>query len=143
MNLLRILRFDFLPRSTDAGLLVLRLWFGLCMAGLHGWGKLTGYSGMSGGFADPFGIGPAASLSLVIFAEFFCAILIVLGLFTRFAALVLSINMLTAFFVAHNGALSGENSGEMAFLFFGAWLVLLIAGAGRYSLDAGMGQRRG
>jgi len=140
MNTRRLLLLDFLPRSTDAGLLVLRLWLGLSLVGLHGWSKLVGYSGMSGKFPDPLGIGSPASLGLAILAEVVCSILIVLGLCTRVAAAVLVINMATAFLMVHKLALSGQGSGELAFIYLAGWVTLLVAGAGRFSFDAKLGR---
>jgi putative oxidoreductase len=136
MKVQRILQFDFLPRSTDAGLLVLRLWLGLSLLGLHGWTKLTGFSEMSGKFPDPVGLGSSTSLALAIFAEVVCAILIAVGLFTRAAALTLIILMSVAFFVVHKGALSGPDSGELAFIYLAGFVTLFITGAGRFSFDA-------
>ena len=81
MNLLRLLQLDFLPRSIDAGLLVLRLWLGLSLVILHGWSKLSGYSEMSAKFPDPLGIGSPTSLALAVFAEVICVLLIALALF--------------------------------------------------------------
>jgi putative oxidoreductase len=119
----------------DVGLLVLRVWLGLAMLLLHGWGKLQGMADKAGSFPDPLGVGPAMSLNLVVFAEVLCALLLVVGLASRFALVPLVITMAVAFFVIHGGALSGERSGEMAFLYLGGFLALLIAGPGRYSLD--------
>ena len=39
--LLRFLRLDFIPAGVDLGLLALRLWLGLSLLVLHGWGKLS------------------------------------------------------------------------------------------------------
>ncbi len=141
MNLARSLRLDFLPGSTAAGLLVLRLWFGLSVLFLHGWSKVTGFSDMSGQFMDPIGIGSGPSLVLAILAEVICAILIVIGLFTRLAALLIAISMTVAFTMVHGCALSGPGSGELAFLFLGAAVAILLAGPGRFSLDAKSGSR--
>jgi putative oxidoreductase len=60
---------------------------------------------------------------------------LIAGLVTRFGALVLTINMSVAFFMAHKAALSGEHSGELAFIYLAAYVTLLFAGAGRISLD--------
>src|SRR4051794_23580498 len=62
MKILRLLQLDLLPRSVDAGLLVLRLWLGLSLLLLHGWSKLSGFSQMSAKFPDPLGIGSPTSL---------------------------------------------------------------------------------
>jgi putative oxidoreductase len=139
VKLAKILRLDFLPGNKDCGLLLLRLWIGLSMMLLHGWGKLTGFGTMSQKFMDFLGIGSTASLALAVFAEFFCSLLIVIGLFTRFAALSLAITMAVAFFLAHGGVLKGERSGEMAFIYLATYLTLLLGGPGRFSLDAKMG----
>jgi putative oxidoreductase len=121
--------------------LVLRLWFGLAMLWLHGWGKLTGFSGMSGGFPDPLGVGHTASLVLTVFNEFVCAGLIALGLFTRFAALVGILGMGVTFWMIHGHKLIGEGNGEMAFLYLGVYVALFFAGAGKYSVDANIGAK--
>jgi len=110
MNIRKLLQLGFLPRSTDAGLLVLRLWLGLSLLLLHGWTKLTNFSDMAGKFPDPIGFGSSASLALAVFAEVACALLIVAGLFTRAAALTQTILMSVAFFVVHKGALAGPSS---------------------------------
>ena len=119
----------------DVGLLVLRVWLGLSMLLLHGWGKFAGYADKAGGFPDPIGVGNAMSLSLVIFSEFFCAALLVAGLAARFALVPLIVTMAVAFFLIHGGRLVGDGSGEMAFLYLAGFVALLIAGPGRYSFD--------
>ncbi|WP_400194323.1 DoxX family protein [Hymenobacter sp. B81] len=132
----KFLQLAFFPFSANAGLLLLRLWFGLSMLVLHGIPKLVNFSTYAQAFVDFLGIGPAASLVLAIVGEVGCALLLVAGLFTRLAALGAAITMAVAFFMAHGGALSGDNSGEMAFLYLGAYLVLYVTGAGRYAIDA-------
>jgi len=119
----------------DVGLLVLRVWLGLSMLLLHGWPKVQGMAGKAASFPDPLGVGPAMSLNLVVFAEALCALLLVFGLAARFALIPLVITMAVAFFVIHGGALTGEGNGEMAFIYLGGFVALLIAGPGRYSLD--------
>jgi putative oxidoreductase len=141
MNILRLLQLDFLPRSVDAGLLVLRLWLGLSLVSLHGWSKLMGFSEMSGKFPDPLGVGSPISLGMAVFAEVVCAVLLALGLFTRGAAAVLAITMAVAFALVHKSALSGPGSGELAFIYLAAFATLFIAGAGRFSVDATLGGR--
>jgi putative oxidoreductase len=131
----RLLTLKFLPVWPDLGLLLLRVWFGGLLLLLHGWMKISMYGVMSQKFADPFGIGAPASLALSIFAEAVCSSLIVLGLFTRFAAVVCIINMTTALVIVHHMALTGPRSGELAFLYLGAFIVLLLAGPGRFSID--------
>lgn len=119
----------------DAGLLVLRVWLGLSMLLLHGWGKVQNYAQLSQGFPDPLGVGTALSASLVIFAEVLCALLLAVGLAARLASIPLVVTMAVAFFVVHGGVLVGEGNGEMAFIYLAGFVALLIAGPGRYSLD--------
>src|SRR6185369_1725135 len=139
----RVLRLDFIPASTDAGLLVLRLWLGLSLLILHGWGKLSTFQSLSGKFADPLGIGTQASLSLAVFGEVVGSLLLVLGLFARFAALSSASVMAVAFFFAHKMALKGSGSGELAFIYLAGFVTLLIAGPGRFAVDkAGGGGKR-
>lgn len=118
-----------------AGLFVLRVWLGSSMLLNHGLGKLQKFESLRGDFPDPLGVGHVASLAMAIFAEFLCSLLLVLGLFTRFAALVLSVTMGVAFFMVHRTALSGAQSGELAFIYLAGFLALLVAGPGRFSID--------
>jgi putative oxidoreductase len=122
-------------RAMDFALLVLRLWLGLTMLFNHGLGKLINFGDMSSKFLDLFGIGSTASLALAVFAEVFCSALLAAGLVTRFAGLNLAITMLVAFAMVHKMALSGESSGELAFIYLAGYVTLLIAGPGRYSAD--------
>ena len=83
------------------GLLLLRVGAGGLIAYAHGWDKLSHFSEKAANFGDPLHIGPRLSLGLVTFAEFFCAIAIILGLATRFAAVPLVIAMGVAAFLVH------------------------------------------
>jgi putative oxidoreductase len=121
--------------SANFALLVLRLWIGFEMLLVHGLDKFQNFKQVSAHFPDPFGIGPTASLALSVFAEFFVSMLIILGLVTRWSALVLIINMTVAFLGVHKAALSGPGGGELAFLYLMAYVVLLLAGPGRFSAD--------
>jgi putative oxidoreductase len=138
---MKILHLNFLPRSADLALLLLRVWYGASILMVPGLMKLKNFSGMAGGFPDPFGLGSKTSLILVLFAEIVCAGLLVLGLFTRVAALVTAFTMGVAFWTAHGGKLTGDNNGMPAFLYLGAFVALFIAGAGKFSLDARMGAK--
>lgn len=138
-SIIRFFQFNFIPRSVDFSLLVLRIWLGATMLLNHGKGKLMGFGQMADKFSDPLGVGPTASLSLAIFAEVVCATLLALGLFTRFAALVLVILTGTAFFLVHNRAFSGPASGELAFVYMAGFVAIFLAGPGRFSIDRKLG----
>jgi putative oxidoreductase len=138
---MKFLHLNFLPRSTDLALLLLRVWYGASLVFLHGWDKLINFSSRSSGFVDPFGIGRPSSLVLAIGGEVVCAAFLVLGLFTRFAAIGSGVTMGVAFWLIHGTKLRGDNNGELAFLYLGVFVALFIAGAGRFSLDARMGAK--
>lgn len=102
---------------------------------LHGLVKWQKSAELAGAFPDPIGAGPAASLYLAISAEVVCSALIIAGAATRLALIPLVVTMLVAFFTVHGGALSGEHSGELAFIYLGGYLALLLCGPGRFSVD--------
>lgn len=119
--------------AADFGLLVLRVWIGLTMLLVHGLDKLAHFHKYAPHFVNFLGLGPEASLCLSIFAEFFASALLVLGLVTRFAALVLVINMCVAFFVVMKGHPTGP--GELPFVYLMTYVTLFFAGPGKFSLD--------
>lgn len=131
----KILRLEFIANSPDLGLLVLRLWLGGSMLWLHGWGMLLNLFSGKTSFSDPLGIGQTPSLLLAILAEVGCSLLLVLGLGTRLAALALACTMGVAFFVVHGAKFSGLDNGELAWIYLVGYVVLFVAGAGKFSLD--------
>lgn len=118
----------------DAGLLLLRAGTGLFMALGHGWGKLVSFPSDHAAFADPIGVGPSLSMALAVFAEFFCGVAVALGLATRLAAFPLLITMLVAAGVVH--AADPWARKEFALLYAIPFAALMLAGPGRFSLDA-------
>jgi putative oxidoreductase len=128
---------------VNASLLALRIWVGLTMLINHGADKLKHFSDIAPNFPDPLGIGHPASLALAVFAEFFVSLFVVFGLVTRWSALVLAINMSVAFIGVHKGVLSGQESGELAFLYLMGYAVLLLAGPGSFSVDKVVFGQRG
>jgi len=113
-------------------ILILRASFGLLML-THGWPKLMNLIQGSSSFPDPFNIGSKTSLALVVFAEFFCAILVVVGLGTRFAAFTIMIAMFVASFIINASHPVADR--EMSILYLAAFTVIMMLGAGSYSLD--------
>jgi putative oxidoreductase len=107
----------------------------------HGWSKFMRFFGEEAiSFRDPFGVGAEISLGLATFAEVFCAGLLVLGLFTRWATIPLIITMAVAAFIAHGDDPFSRQ--EKALLYMIGYIVILLIGAGRYSLDAWISRRR-
>ncbi len=132
------------------GLLILRLGVGGYMA-IHGWGKVQMlFAGDFDKFGDPIGLGNALSLVLATGAEFLCAVLVMLGLATRFAAAPVAFTMAVAAFVVHRADpwtagrayelfAAGETkfpvSKEPALLFLIPFLALVFTGPGEFSVD--------
>lgn len=134
--MLNLLRLSFLPLSADLGLLILRVTLGFSMLILHGWKKFQGFEAMAPKFMSLLGVVPPhISLGMAIFAEVVCSVLLILGFFTRFAALNLAITMAVAFFIQHQGQLSGPGSGELAMVYLTGFVTLLLAGGGKYAAD--------
>jgi putative oxidoreductase len=137
----KLIKLDFVPFSTDLGLLVLRLWFGLTIFLSHGLAKLQNFSATVSSFEKGMNIHPVFGAGAVL-AESIFAILLVIGLGTRWAAGFLAVTMAVAFAMVHKGSFdpkAATGSGELAFMYLGAAIALIIAGAGRYSVDAKLG----
>ena len=130
---MRIVSTKHNPGAFNLAMLVLRLGIGILIT-YHGYQKLSHFSEMQNSFMNFMGLGSKISLALAVFAEFFCGILIILGLLTRFACVPLIITMAVAFFKVANADTFGH--GEMALLFLVGALTILLAGPGRMSVDA-------
>ncbi len=124
--------FRYTSLNTDMATLFLRLIFG-GMFVHYGYGKLIGYNEILPMFGDIIGIGSKLSLILVIFAEFFCGLLIVVGIFTRLAVIPVFITMIVAYFIAH--AKDPFDVKQVAFIFLVLCVPVFILGSGKYSVD--------
>lgn len=118
-------------------MLLMRIIFGVLMM-KHGYDKLLGFADMKTQFMSFMGLGSTTSLALCIFAEFFCALFVILGLFTRPAAIALVINAIVAVVLAHNMDFFGD--AEKITLFLGAFLSVLVMGPGKISVDSMIGK---
>lgn len=135
----KIFNTDFPLQNGHLALLIFRIAAASFML-THGIPKLMKlFSGDEIQFADPYGLGQVTSFVLVVFAEFVCSILIILGLGTRLAAIPLVIDMLTAGFYAH--AHDPFSVKERAFLYLIIFGLLLVFGPGRYSIDHALRRR--
>jgi putative oxidoreductase len=135
--MIKLLSTKYSAGAFNVAMLVLRLGLGILM--MHtGYNKLTHFSEYEGKFMNFLGMGSTISLALVVFAEFFCSLFLILGLFTRFSAIPLIITMCVALFKAHNSDFFGD--GQVAALFLTGYLVLLFVGPGRVSVDSMIGK---
>lgn len=134
--MLKLLKLSFLPKSPDYGLLILRVALGFSMLLLHGRGKLLALSATAEKMNGLLGITGNVNAGLAVFAEVVCSALLIAGLFTRFAALMLCCTMGTAFFFVHKSSLvAGPGSGELAMIYLIGYVTLLFTGAGKISVD--------
>jgi len=129
----KLVSIQYTPVIFNIAFLLLRLVFGIAMCVNHGFPKLVGFAEKKEKFVNFLGMGSTTTLVLVIFAEVFCPILIVLGLFTRLSAVPIVFAMGYAFFISHGGDFWGD--GEAAALFLTAFGTNLLCGPGRISVD--------
>jgi len=136
------MEFDrtFIESWTPRVLGVLRIVVGFLFL-THGSAKLLGvpHMAMFDGLQLFSLVGVAGILELVGGA------LIVLGLFTRPVAFLLSGEMAVGYFMVHapQGLLPIVNQGEGAVLYCFIFLYLFVAGAGAYSIDATIAAKKG
>ncbi|WP_395715351.1 DoxX family protein [Prosthecobacter sp.] len=117
------------------GLLILRLGFGLTMLLNHGLPYLAHYEQEASHFLPLFGLDARQTLALAVFVEVVASLLVIVGLFTRLAAAALSFTMAVAFVMVHGASFVGEQSGELAFLYFIGAFAISIMGPGRFAWD--------
>ncbi|RZN78351.1 MAG: DoxX family protein [Winogradskyella sp.] len=122
---------------NDLGLLILRLGFGGLMLINHGIPKLDKLNGPIE-FADPIGVGATASLILCLIGEVLAPVLIIFGIKTKFAAVPAAITMGVAAFIVHGSDPLARK--EMALLYFIAFVVIFLAGPGKFSIDGRKGR---
>jgi len=129
---------DSPPRAQEVTHAILRIGAGLLFM-QHGVQKLFGWLGGidgNGSSAELFSL-----LGLAGVLETFGGLAIVIGLFTRPVALVLAVEMIAAYFIAHQpqGGFPIQNGGELALLYALVYVYLLTSGAGIASIDARRG----
>ena len=129
--------------NTDFGLLLIRLAIGFLMAfyGLH---KLQHFNEMaSSDFwmkdVNLFGLTGKVPLALTIFAELFCSVFLILGLFTRLSLipLLFCMGFIVVVISKFKIVSTGDNGMELnsAFTYFVIYLALFLMGPGKYSVD--------
>lgn len=128
----KLLSIHYNAFAFNASMLLLRVSLGILMMS-HGYDKLVHFNQRKLEFYNFLGIGSTPSLILSIFAEFFCALFITIGLFTRLVSVPLIINMSIALFSVHH--MDFFNTGEKATLYLTGFLTLLLCGPGRVSVD--------
>jgi putative oxidoreductase len=130
------------PRVTRIVWPLFRVVIGLLFT-CHGLSSLFGMFGGRGGTGAtiPVGTWPgwyAAVIQLV------CGVLVLLGLFTRPAAILASGSMAYAYFTVHqpDGLMPIENGGVTPALYSWTFLIIAVFGAGAWSVDELIAARR-
>jgi putative oxidoreductase len=146
MNALRTLFPPFVGGRLGLGLLVLRLFVGVGMM-YHGWNKIQKPFGWMDRPGKPPSPIPDALQALAAAGEFFGGLGLVLGALTPLAALGVLCTMVGAWRIAHASdplfsVDSSAKTWESAGFFLFSSLALLLAGPGRFSVDALLFGRR-
>lgn len=129
--------------SDDLAKFLLRVTLAVLIL-LHGIAKILGGIGFITGMVAKFGLPPALGY-LVYVGEVAAPLLILLGIWTRPAALVVAINMVVAIVLVHTGELfaltkTGGWALELQGLFLVSALTVALLGAGRYSIGGSGGR---
>ena len=132
----KLLSINYSDGMFNFAMLLLRLVFGILIMN-HGYDKLMHFADRHNTFMNFMGIGSTLSLALVIFAEFFCGLFVILGLFTRLSVIPIIIVLIVAIVKAHHNAIFGD--AQPATLFLTGFLVFLFVGPGRVSVDSMIG----
>lgn len=133
---------DAQTSAADTGRLILRLAIGVLVL-MHGIAKLSGPNDFIAGMVVKAGL-PAALAYGVYIGEILAPVLLIVGLWTRAAAIVIVINMIFAIALVHMGELLsiGKQGGyalELQAMFLFGALALAFLGAGRYSVGGRYG----
>lgn len=119
--------------GKDIGILIIRILFGFVLFYGHGLNKLNVIiTGQEIKFLDPIGIGVTLSFYLVAFAEGICALLLIVGLFTRLSSIVLIINFIVILYFHKDDEFKAL---EAIYFYLFTYVALLFTGAGKYALD--------
>ena len=94
---------------------------------------MQNFEALSATFPDPLGLGSRTSLVLAIFAEVVCALGFITGTLYRLALVPMIFTMCVAFFSVHGGDPFAAR--EPAMLYLTVFVLLWIAGPGRYAAD--------
>jgi putative oxidoreductase len=135
-------------RHANTGLLLLRIAVGAVMLA-HGWQKLFDIGPANFGSTFLFDLGvplPVFFGYVVTFVELVGGAFLILGVLSRLAALLLTIDLLVAIVLVKLGigfiSPAGQVGAELEVALIGGFLAILFAGPGAISLDARFGGER-
>jgi len=134
----KLLSIHYSDGAFNITMLVQRVVTGLLLLINHGLPKISEFQELSRSFYDPFHISHRLSLILVILAELFCSMFIVLGLFTRIAAFMIVVNLAVAVFIVQHGM--ALKNVELGAIYLTSVFTIMILGPGKVSVDGMMGK---
>ena len=120
------------PSEYSMILLFFRFAFGVLLM-RHGLEKCLHFDELCLHFPNPIGLGVKVSLVLAIFAELFCSFFFILGFLYRLVLIPMLFTLFVATFIAMGHAPFAMQ--ELPFIYFIVFVLLYIAGAGKFSLD--------
>ena len=112
-------------------ILALRVFFGVLFF-THGLDKMINFNTLSETYPSVLGFGSYMTLMVSIFCEFACSLFLIAGLMERVVLLPMIASMAVAFFDIHDGMFP---EGELSLIYLILFVVLLLTGPGRYSVD--------
>ncbi len=119
-------------KLAENGVFLLRVSVAIMMLS-HGVPKAFEYEELVQSFPDPLNVGTEMSARLILFAELGCSVLLLLGLFGRFAAATLFVAMMVAAFVHHFHDPWANK--ELPLLYAAVFATLTLTGPGSTSID--------
>ena len=131
-------------RIRTLSLEMLRIGCGILLVFGHGYGKMFGERAQpfTGG-KDFFGIDLGINMMWIAgFIEFYVGILVILGLFTRWTALLMITLMVMAYCSSHLAWFPTLRGGELAAVYFLVFIVIFAHGPGPYSLDTRLFEKK-
>lgn len=136
-----MLKFSFLEKYKEYGVIFIRLIVGFHLVygtqdNVFSYERMEEFANFLTVRGVPF---PLFSAFLSAYAQFICGILFIVGLATRYAAIVMIINFIAALIIAH----IGDTYPRMfpALMMLSAACFFLLHGAGKLSVDCALERR--
>ena len=123
-------------RHMDWAVLYLRMFAGGMML-IHNIGKMQDYNEIINSYPSLLYIDNAAVFVIVTLIEVLLAVLIILGLWVRMAALAMVLGIILAF------AWGGFGVGQTEFIWLGVYIFFIVSGGGLYAFDQAIAPSRG
>lgn len=129
-SLQRVLR----SQGCEMAILFLRVFIGGVML-LHMIGKLQDYDNYVLNFQSIVGLNHATSFALSILFEGLFAVMIIMGVGTRLAAVLMAVVMIVSICEALMQGTVTDGESKLEFIYIGIYITLVISGGGRYAIS--------